>query len=114
MLFPSRVIRKLSGPTKAERASLMETGKNGMVPFIYLSWRGVVSGISLKASVDCRLVLSAGPSELDLSMLADSTSLADVPSRFDEQVCRVLFTSFPGTGIAGVHFFFLLLFLVSC
>ncbi|KAB5579777.1 hypothetical protein PHYPO_G00198880 [Pangasianodon hypophthalmus] len=27
----------------------------------------------------------AGPSELDLSVLADSTSLADVPSRFDEQ-----------------------------
>ncbi|KAF5897822.1 adenylate kinase isoenzyme 5, partial [Clarias magur] len=27
----------------------------------------------------------AGPSELDLSVLADSASLADVPSRFDEQ-----------------------------
>ncbi|KAK1786738.1 hypothetical protein P4O66_017136 [Electrophorus voltai] len=28
----------------------------------------------------------AGPSELDLSLLVDSASLADVPSRFDEQV----------------------------
>lgn len=30
--------------------------------------------------------LSAGPSELDLSLLADSCSLADVPTKFDEQV----------------------------
>ncbi|XP_036452207.1 adenylate kinase isoenzyme 5 [Colossoma macropomum] len=30
----------------------------------------------------------AGPSELDLSLLADSTSLAEVPSKFDEQAAE--------------------------
>uniref|UniRef100_A0A672L9R5 Adenylate kinase isoenzyme 5 n=1 Tax=Sinocyclocheilus grahami TaxID=75366 RepID=A0A672L9R5_SINGR len=34
----------------------------------------------------------AGPSELDLSLLADSSSLADVPTKFDEQVRKYLFS----------------------
>lgn len=49
------------------------------------------------------LGLSAGPSELDLSMLADNSSLADVPFRFDEQVCRIF--SFPWPGILTVFSF---------
>uniref|UniRef100_A0AAR2KDE4 Adenylate kinase isoenzyme 5 n=1 Tax=Pygocentrus nattereri TaxID=42514 RepID=A0AAR2KDE4_PYGNA len=38
----------------------------------------------------------AGPSELDLSLLADSTSLAEVPSKFDEQVRLICCLSLPG------------------
>lgn len=34
------------------------------------------------------LLFSIGPSELDLSLLADSSSLADVPTTFDEQVWK--------------------------
>uniref|UniRef100_A0A4W4FGR3 Adenylate kinase isoenzyme 5 n=1 Tax=Electrophorus electricus TaxID=8005 RepID=A0A4W4FGR3_ELEEL len=39
----------------------------------------------------------AGPSELDLSLLVDSASLADVPSRFDEQSCFRMLTYTPPT-----------------
>lgn len=41
---------------------------------------------SLRGKIKLLSPFSAGPSELDLSLLGDSTSLADVPSKFDEQV----------------------------